>query len=107
MYRRRLKISEKLQAAMQAGRERARIAGPIPEHPPRMPELRRRIIIEDFDFGRVTHTIELYRTNRIDCYRAVADGKLWRPRSTEFTSSPRENSGWYDLPVIRYLSVCF
>jgi hypothetical protein len=30
--------------------------------------------------GEVTHTIELYRTNRVDCYRVVADGGEWKRR---------------------------
>jgi hypothetical protein len=32
------------------------------------------------DFGRVEHRIDLYRTPRIDCYRAVADGVEWKRR---------------------------
>lgn len=43
--------------------------------------MRRRITIEDFDQGeRVVHVIELHRTPRIDCYRAVIDGTEWNPR---------------------------
>lgn len=45
------------------------------------PLLRRRITIEDFDgVTPVTHTIELFRTQRIDSYRAVVDGRPWHPR---------------------------
>lgn len=46
-----------------------------------MPELRRQIIIVDYDFGMVEHRIDLYRTNRIDCYRVVADGGEWKQRA--------------------------
>lgn len=56
------------------------MARPLEERPPELPELRREIIIRDYDFGLVEHTIRLYRTNRIDCYRAEADGKLWKSR---------------------------
>jgi len=42
--------------------------------------LRRTLIIIDYDFGRVEHRIDLYRTPRIDCYRAVADGVEWKRR---------------------------
>ena len=43
------------------------------------PLLRRRITIEDFDGPEpCTHTIELYRTSRIDSYRAVVDGNEWK-----------------------------
>ena len=45
------------------------------------PHLRRRITIEDFDGTEPrTHTIELFRTNRIDSYRAVVDGAAWKAR---------------------------
>lgn len=45
------------------------------------PLLRRRVIIEDFDgVEPCTHTIELFRTRRIDSYRAVVDGQEWHPR---------------------------
>lgn len=44
------------------------------------PDLRRRITIEDFDGAEPrVHVIELHRTNRIDSYRAVIDGKPWKP----------------------------
>ena len=46
-------------------------------HPP---ELRRRVTIEDFDGVEPRmHVIELYRTNRIDSYRASIDGNPWTP----------------------------
>ena len=38
------------------------------------------LIIIDYDFGKVEHRIDLYRTPRIDCYRAVADGVEWKRR---------------------------
>lgn len=47
----------------------------------RPPKLRRRIVITDFDGAEpVEHVIELYRTNRIDSYRAVIDGEEWHAR---------------------------
>ena len=51
--------------------------GPVPDYPHMLPDLRRKIIIIDYDFGEVRHEIDLYRTGRVDCYRAVSDGKLW------------------------------
>jgi hypothetical protein len=53
------------------------------QRPPawRPPDLRRRITIEDFDGAEpCVHVIELHRTRRIDCYRAVVDGREWRAR---------------------------
>ena len=58
----------------------ARMAEPSPEYPRQMPDLRRQIIIRDFDFGERIHTLDLYRTNRIDCFRVVADGVEWKRR---------------------------
>jgi len=80
MYRQRNKYSKKLKS-MRESKERKRLDGPAPDYPPELPELRRRIVITDFDFGEVTHTIELYKTNRVDCYKAVADGKPWKDRA--------------------------
>lgn len=79
-YRKRTQQSAKM-AAARAAKDRVRLESPAPEYPPTMPELRRRIVITDFDFGEVTHTIDLYRSNRIDCYRVVADGVEWKKRS--------------------------
>ena len=79
MYRKRKKYSRKLQA-MREAKERKRLDGPAPDIPPDLPGLRRRIIIIDYDFGKVVHRIDLYKTNRVDCYRAVADGKPWKDR---------------------------
>ena len=65
---------------MRAGRERARLAAPAPDYPVQLPDLRRRIVIEDFDFGHSVHVLELHRTNRVDCYRVIADGVEWKRR---------------------------
>lgn len=65
---------------MRAGRERARLAAPAPDYPVQLPELRRRIVVESFDFGHDVHVLEFFRTNRIDCFRVVVDGKEWKRR---------------------------
>jgi len=75
-YRRTDSMSRKLRAARDA-RKRRRLEG---SEPGPMPLLRRTLIIIDYDFGRVEHRIDLYRTPRIDCYRAVADGVEWKRR---------------------------
>lgn len=47
----------------------------------RPPPLRRRVTIEDFDgVDARVHVIELRRSNRIDSYRVVIDGRAWAPR---------------------------
>jgi hypothetical protein len=78
-YRHRDSMSRKLRAARDA-RERRRLEGPEPRYPRELPALRRTLVIIDYDFGRVEHRIDLYRTRRIDCYRAVADGVEWKRR---------------------------
>ena len=72
-------MSRKLRAARDA-RERKRLKGAEPSYPRGLPALRRTLIIIDYDFVRVEHSVDLYRTRRIDCYRAVADGVEWKRR---------------------------
>lgn len=79
MYRKRQKTSAKL-AAMRAAKENNRINEKPPDRPFTPPELRRIIIIIDFDFGKMVNIIRLYKTNRIDCYQAVVDGKIWKEK---------------------------
>ena len=51
---------------------------PLSQH---IPELRRVIEITDYDSGEpITHKLELYKTDRIDCYKVLVDGKLWKNR---------------------------
>lgn len=46
-----------------------------------IPKLRRVIEITDYDRGEpVSHRLELYQTDRIDCYKVLVDGKLWKQR---------------------------
>ena len=76
-YRDRDSMSRKLRA-MRDARERRRIEGFELRYPRELPTLRRTLIIIDHDFGTVEQRIDLYRTRRIDCYRAVADGVEWK-----------------------------
>lgn len=80
MTYRKTKRSKETLARMQAGKAAARMARPAPDYLPPMPELRRRIVIESFDFGHDVHVMEFYRTNRIDCFRVVVDGREWKKR---------------------------
>jgi hypothetical protein len=72
-------MSRKLRAA-RAARGRRRLEGAEPSYRRALPALRRTLIIIDYDFGKVEHRIDLYRTPRIDCYRAVAGGVEWKRR---------------------------
>ena len=79
-YRHRTAMSKKFAAAREA-KAHKRETGPAPEYPRRIPGLRRRIVVIDYDFGRVVHRMDLYDSGRIDCYRVVADGVEWRRRA--------------------------
>jgi hypothetical protein len=77
---RKTRRSKETLARMQAGKAAARMNSPAPDYPATLPDLRRQIIIRDFDFGETIHTLDLYRTGRVDCYRVVADGVEWKRR---------------------------
>lgn len=68
-------------ARMRAGKANKRLDNAPPEYPDPLPNLRRTIIVIDYDSGEpVQHRIDLHKTSRIDQYRAVVDGKEWKPR---------------------------
>ena len=77
-YRRTRKYDASRLEAMARGKQRARLARPAPDYPLPLPELRKRITVEDFDFGHVTHVFELRRTRRVDSYAVTVDGKPWQ-----------------------------
>lgn len=83
MYRKLTKRQREAQArkleAMRRGKDRARMDRPAPGRAPDLPELRRVVTVTDYDSGQpVTHTLRLYRTERVDTYRIEADGIQWR-----------------------------
>ncbi|TVL10541.1 hypothetical protein AYI82_05840 [Shewanella algae] len=83
MYRRTQKYQQQVAylAAAQADREQKQLEGANPVVQTNLPELRRIIEITDFDSGTpVTHRIELYRSDRIDCYNVNIDGQPWMQR---------------------------
>lgn len=77
-YRRSPRYQQRIalrQRAMQEGRARARMERPQPVRwtPP---DLRRRLIVEDYDTGTVKRVvIDMHATPRIDSYRVRIDGK--------------------------------
>lgn len=79
MYRVTKKRRDEL-ARMREAKAEKRLVGPIPERPPELPDLRRRLIVESFDFGHQSHVLEFYKTNRVDCFRVLVDGKEWKKR---------------------------
>lgn len=85
MYRkpskRQLEARARKREAMRLGKERAAMARPAQGRMPDLPNLRREVIVTDYDSGKpVTHTLHLYKTRRVDSYRCEADGKPWKDR---------------------------
>jgi hypothetical protein len=83
MYRKPNKRQQEAQArkleAMRRGRDRARMAREPKGRAPELPNLRREVIVIDYDSGEpVTHTLHLFKTRRVDTYRIEADGKPWK-----------------------------
>ncbi len=80
MAYRQTKRSREQIARMVAGKAAARMARPAEDRAPALPDLRRRIVITDYDFGERVHTLDLYRTSRVDCYHVHVDGRPWKAR---------------------------
>ncbi len=72
MAYRKTKRSAETLAKMRAGKDHSRMARPSPDYPPDLPDLRRRIVIIDYDFGERAHMLDLYRVH--------VDGKPWKTR---------------------------
>lgn len=70
---------ERLQA-MRAAKERNRLEHPPPDYPTEMPLYRRRITVEDFDFGYRKVQYHLYDSGRVDSYTVEENGEVikWR-----------------------------
>lgn len=78
MYKKSKKYAE-MCARMREAKDRKRLASGPPVYPLDIPDIRRRIVVEDYDCGRVVrHEFELHKTRRIDCYRVIVDGKEWK-----------------------------
>lgn len=79
MYRKPSDKQRRRLDAMKRGRERAAMSREPRGRAPDLPELRREVIVIDYDSGQpVAHTLHLFKTNRIDTYRIEADGKPWK-----------------------------
>lgn len=61
-------------------RQQKRLHSPAPDYPVELPSLRRKIIIYNYDFGEEMHVLDCYKSDRIDCFRVVVDGKPWKNR---------------------------
>lgn len=64
---------------MQRGRAQAKADQPAPDYPAELPQVRMRITVERFDMATPErHEFELRRTNRVDVYAVLVDGKPWK-----------------------------
>lgn len=65
---------------MRAAKERKRLEYPPPDYPEKRPLYRKRITVEDFDFGYRKEVFHLYESGRVDSYTVVSDGMVlsWR-----------------------------
>ena len=63
---------------MRRAKEEKRLALPPPDYPVILPEIRKRITVESFDFGYEKQVMELHKTSRVDCYNVFIEGKLWK-----------------------------
>lgn len=63
---------------MNQAKERYKLELDPPDYPVILPEMRRLIIIIDYDFGKTVHILKLMKTNRIDLFKVFCDGKLWK-----------------------------
>jgi len=69
-----------MMSKMRAAKERKRIeacAGLAPRSSHALPDLVRRITLEDFVSGE-KHVFDLHSCQRVDQYRIVVDGRPWR-----------------------------
>ena len=65
--------------AMRRGKDRARMARDPEGRAPELPNLRREVVVIDFDSGEpVTHTLHFYKTRRVDVFRVESDGQPWK-----------------------------
>jgi hypothetical protein len=61
-----------------ATRRRNIAAGPEPDYPADLPNLRRTVIVIDRDHGLRVTRLDLWRTSRVDSYLVHVDGMPWR-----------------------------
>jgi hypothetical protein len=80
MYR----LTPRAQKARQRGRQAAAArslaiqAGPAPDYPAELPNLRRTVIVIDRDFSIRVTRLDLWKTSRVDSYLVHVDGVPWQ-----------------------------
>jgi len=65
--------------AMRNGNSRARMACEPEGRAPELPDLRREVLVVDYDTGQpIVHVLRMFKTSRVDVYRVEADGSPWK-----------------------------
>ena len=63
---------------MREAKELKRLESVCPDPFHQLPDLRKTIVITNFDFGEEVHMFELMKTGRIDQYRVLVDSIEWK-----------------------------
>ncbi len=72
-------MHKKQSIKMNKAKERLRIESDISDYPKILPQKRRVLTYTDYDSGEpVTHVFECYKSKRVDCFKVIVDGKLWK-----------------------------
>ena len=71
---------KKQSVSMNNAKERKRLESEPPDYEKELPFHRKTIIIIYHDFGKTIHILNLYKTNRRDCYKVTCDGKVWKEK---------------------------
>ncbi|MDF1555217.1 MAG: hypothetical protein P1P84_19260 [Deferrisomatales bacterium] len=73
------RITHRHSRALADARKRARLEREPPDYPPDLPELRREVLVVDYDAGApVVHHWVLTKSDRIDCYGVTENGVRWQ-----------------------------
>jgi hypothetical protein len=85
MYRRsktyQAQIAKQLEKKAEHEKQKMILGESLEDTPEALPNLRRIIEITDYDSGQaITHRVELYSCDRIDCYNALTNGNSWQTR---------------------------
>ncbi len=75
------RITHRHSRALVEARQRARLEREPPEYPPDLPDLRREVLVVDYDSGvPVIHHSLLTKSDRMDGYFVTENGVRWQGR---------------------------
>ena len=75
------RITHRHSRALVDARTRARLERDPPDYPPDLPELRREVLVVDYDSGEaVRHHWVLTKSDRVHCYHVTENGVRWQGR---------------------------